>query len=98
MKKLLLPLCCLLFANMSAAENNFAWQKLFELTEAYSGIGARPAGSEKEHEAAYWIKSEWESLGYQVTEYKFDATLKGKKKQSSNLSILCPVKARTHLL
>lgn len=73
-------------ADNATNTNDFAWQKLVELTDESIGIGARPAGSEKEKETATWIKQEWQSLGYSVNEYPFEFNLKKKNFTSANLS------------
>lgn len=93
MKSLLSSLFILLisstvFAKSSTPVESFAWQKLVELTDENIGIGARPAGSDKEKETAVWIKEQWQLLGYSVNEYPFEFTLKNKTFISSNLSML----------
>lgn len=70
----------------SGLVGDFAWQKLVELTDANVGIGARPAGSDKEKETAAWIKQQWQALGYTVNEFPFEFTLKKKTFTSANLS------------
>ena len=74
------------FAENTTKAHDFAWQKLVELTDENVGIGARPAGSDKEKETAAWIKQQWQSLGYTVSEFPFDFTLRKKTLTSANIS------------
>lgn len=76
------------FAKDSTPTESFAWQKLVELTDETIGIGARPAGSDKEKETAAWIKEQWQTLGYTVNEFPFEFTLRKKSFTSSNLSMV----------
>ncbi|WP_299266425.1 M20/M25/M40 family metallo-hydrolase [uncultured Psychrosphaera sp.] len=85
--KYLLTLCLLFSFSKSVLADDFAWQKLTELTDETSGIGARPAGSDKEKETAAWIKNQWQLLGYTVNEFPFGFSIKGQKLTSENLSI-----------
>jgi len=93
MKSILVLVLVTLMSSSVFAENttkiyDFAWQKLVELTDETTGIGARPAGSDKEKETAAWIKQQWQALGYTVNEYPFEFTLKKKNFTSSNLSMV----------
>lgn len=85
--KHLLTLCLLFSFSKPVLADDFAWQKLVELTDESVGIGARPAGSDKEKEAANWIKKQWQILGYKVNEFPFNFSIKDKKLSSTNLSV-----------
>ncbi len=63
------------------------WDYLLPLTDAEQGIGARPPGSEAEKQAANWIASQWQSMGYQVERQAFEFTLRNKPFSSENLFI-----------
>jgi hypothetical protein len=84
--KPLLTALLLIFMSGPTFSDDFAWQKLVELTDENIGIGARSAGSDKEKETAAWIKQQWQILGYTVNEYPFEFSLKNKAFTSANLS------------
>lgn len=96
--KFLLPFCLLILMASNVNASDFAWQKLIELTDENKGIGARVAGSNKEKEAAKWIKTQWQALGYQVKQFDFEFTLKDKPLSSSNLSITLPGKSNKTII
>jgi hypothetical protein len=75
---------------MPTVADQYAWQKLIELTDSKVGIGARPAGTKKEKSAADWIKRQWQLQGYQVVQHDFTYSEKQHEKSSSNLSITIP--------
>jgi len=82
----------------SVEQQDFAWQKLNQLTGEVNGIGARPAGTAKEQEAADWIKAQWQAQGHKVKEFRFEAKVKGQAVPSSNLSITLPGKSEQILI
>ena len=63
------------------------WDYFTSLTVEENGIGARPAGSDKERVAAKWIEQQWQSLGFDVEKQSFDFELRGNTLTSQNLII-----------
>ncbi|RLV60063.1 Zn-dependent exopeptidase M28 [Parashewanella curva] len=64
--------------------NDYAWSSMLTLTKKF---GDRFAGSKGEQQAAFWIKSEFEKLGYQVKEQPFDFKLRKQSLSSMNLEV-----------
>ena len=74
------------FANTHQSTKT-AWDYFVPLTVEEHGIGARPAGSDKERQAAKWIESQWQSMGYDVTVQPFEYTLRDTDFSSQNLIV-----------
>ena len=97
MLRTLFPLALLAMSAPSIGDD-FAWQKLVELTDPSSAIGARPGGSAKERQTAAWLTQEWQALGHKVKEMPFDFELRGLPLSSSNLSITIKGKSKKTIL
>ena len=67
--------------------SGLAWSYMAPLTDADTGIGARPAGSKAERKAADWIAKQWQQQGYKAQVLPFDYKLRNKEFTSQNLQI-----------
>ena len=67
--------------------NSIAWSYLLPLTDETTGIGARPAGSKSEKQAAEWITKKWQQQGYAVQELGFKYNLGKQAFRSQNLVV-----------
>ena len=70
-----------------AKPDQTAWSYLLPLTHHESGIGARPAGSKAEKQAAQWLIHQWQKQGYQAHNLPFSYQLEGKGYQSQNVQV-----------
>lgn len=93
LKKSLITLACAYFLSSSycfadAGEQTVsAWSYMLPLTDANTGIGARPAGSKAEKKAAQWLVNQWQEQGYRTEVLPFEYKLKGRKYKSQNIQI-----------
>jgi hypothetical protein len=70
-----------------AKQDQSAWSYLLPLAHHESGIGARPAGSKAEKQAAQWLIQQWQRQGYQATSLPFSYRFRGQSYQSQNVQM-----------
>lgn len=69
------------------ATSTYAWTQFNTLLDVTKKMGARVAGTQQESEMAQWMTSEWQRMGYQVTNLPFEYKTKKGTVTSSNLIV-----------